>query len=213
MKRSFLLLALLFFSLAIFSQVRIGPKAGFNMSMTTQVEDELQTGYTPGYQFGLSMMFGDKVFFQPEILYTQKGVLLEASDNSIKYANRYDYWQVPLMLNFGAGNDTYRIFTNFGPYISYWKSGRIKTTANGHTDIADYQFDDDWEDGLKDHRWDYGFSGGGGAGVRLGKGWLMLEARYDYGFDDIRTVKNTSLFYQSIRNRTISGTISYLWQF
>lgn len=213
MKRTFSLIALLFLSLTIFAQVRIGPKTGFNMSTTTQVENELQTSYTPGYQFGLSMMFGSKVFFQPEILYTQKGVLLKSSDNKVKYSYRHDYLQVPLMLNFGTGNEKYRIFANFGPYISYWNSGRIRTILDGQTAISEYHFDDDLEDGMKDHRWDYGFSGGSGIGVRTGKGWLMLEVRYDYGFDDIRTVKNATIEYQSIRNRTISGTLSYLWQF
>lgn len=214
MKKLLVLLALLSFTtVSTIGQIRIGPKAGYNKSITTLVQSGTETNYNSGYQFGISMMFGDKVYFQPEILYSQKGMRVDSLNDDDCFIYKNSYLQVPLMLNFGVGENKFRAFVNFGPYIGYWTNGKVRTTIDGHTISSDYIFDDDLEDGLRDHRWDYGFSGGGGLGLRLGIGWLYLEARYDYGFDDIRTATDVDVSYQSVRNRTISGTLSYLIQF
>ena len=214
MRKLLITALLLFTTILLQAQFRVGPRFGYNQSTTTRSQGGITVSEVYGFQGGVSMLIGGQMAFQPEILYMQKGMRIDTSKNAsyVKFTN--NYLAVPLLLNFSFGKQRVRFFFNFGPYVAYWLDGKVESMVDGRKIEYDYVFDENLDDdGIKDHRFDYGFCGGVGVRFQLGKGYIVVDGRLDYGFDDITTVKEGGASYISTRNRTVSGSIAYLFYF
>jgi outer membrane protein with beta-barrel domain len=197
-----------------FSQFSIGPKVGYTSSDNTISSDGFTVSKVPGVQFGLQARIGNEIAFQTELLYSQKGMQVDSVGSSDYVKIKANYFEVPLLLNFGIGKKDLRFFLNFGPYIGYWLDGKIDTHVDGQTHSENYEFDEDLEDdGIADNRWDYGFCGGAGAKLKFKNGFFLLEARYDYGFDDIVTMKDVEASSKTSHTRSISASLAYVFVF
>ncbi|MDZ7740357.1 MAG: porin family protein [Bacteroidota bacterium] len=213
MKRLLLLILLAPLTISLHAQFKIGPSFGYNQSTTTMSRSGVTVSEVYGFNYGISMMIGSDISFQPEILYVQKGMRIDSVKNDDYFEITANYLEVPLLLNFSFGGERVRFFFNFGPYIGYWMSGQVKSELNGVSITQNYVFDEDLEDdGFRDHRFDYGFIGGAGVKLKTWKGFLLLSGRMDYGFDDISTVAEGGPQYVSIRNRTLGVSLTYLFQ-
>ncbi len=213
MKRLMLLVLLSPLTVSLYAQFKIGPSFGYNQSTTTMSRSGVTVSEVYGFNYGITMMIGSDISFQPEILYVQKGMRIDSVKNDDYFEITSNYLEVPLLLNFSFGGEGVRFFFNFGPYIGYWMDGKVENRINGITSTMEYPFDEDLEDdGFRDHRWDYGFCGGAGVKVKTWKGLMLLSGRMDYGFDDISTVEEGGPEYVSIRNRTLAVSLAYLFR-
>lgn len=159
-----------------------------------------------GYHGGLILSFGGKVFsVQPEILYSQVGRKLTASQGGISLAGetKINTVTVPVLLKFALGGESFKFFINGGGFGSYALNGKTKITLNQETTQSDIKFDKD------DARFEYGAVGG--AGIALGLGGsgaqLLIEGRYYYGLgnNDNNMDNNEKSFV-----RNIQGSIGIL---
>lgn len=169
-----------------------GIKGGLNLANIPTLADESDTeGVDSRYRKGIvvggfaTIRLTDWIAFQPEVLYTQKGVEFKESDFTNEFKLHTDYVDVPLLLRFqqASGRGVYALA---GPSLNLNVSA--KST-----------FEDDEED-FKDEVESFE------AGVVLGAGFqlsnFLIEARFTEGLTNI--VKNPDDSDDSYRNRSFA---------
>lgn len=209
MKRLWIILLLVVAGFTVSAQ-GLQPKVGINFSSVTGDVENLTKVALPGFNFGLGFTSTGPVGVQAEILYMQKGVKFEHGSDYWKQTN--NYLELPIMLKVNLGPDFLKVFLNAGGYVAYWLSGTAEGSYNGETETTDYEFDDSYDDdGIKDNRLDYGIAFGGGAGLRLGPGFLTAEVRYDLGLADLNKFEDGEPEdYDGMKNRTIGIMVGYI---
>lgn len=181
--------------------VSIGPRVGVNFATVraTDGDEEIRDAYNDavennaGIQFGAVVNFGvsDMFSIQPEVLYSQRGFTAEESLfedeplGDISIDMRMNYLEVPVLAKLSFGGENVKGFVTAGPSVAYWMSGKTKTSFAGEEEEEDYEFDDEYVDGVKENRLDIGASIGVGMAYRLGPGALNLDIRYGFGLSDI----------------------------
>ena len=165
-----------------------GAKAGANFSNIVfgdDDEDDEDLDHRTGLVIGgfANVPFTDLFTFQPEFLYSMKGVTEEEPDGD-EITTKLSFLQFPLLFrtNFAVG--TTRPFVVFGP-------------AFGFRTSAEIDFPDGDEEDISDETETVEFSGVVGAGMQFGR--AIVEVRYDYGFNDL----DESEFVEA-RTRTLS---------
>lgn len=151
-----------------------GAKVGANFSnivFEEDDEDDEDLDHRTGLVIGgfASVPFTELFTFQPEFLYSMKGVTEEEPDGD-EITTKLRFLQFPLLFrtNFAVG--TTRPFVVFGP-------------AFGFRTSAEIDFPDGDEEDISDETETVEFSGIIGAGVQFGR--AIVEVRYDYGFNDL----------------------------
>jgi hypothetical protein len=82
------ILALILFSIAVsgttFAQLhlKVGPKVGYNASQLHTNLDSVTSQFKSGFQFGLFVRIGKKVYLQPELYYTTEGGIIKSNDQT-----------------------------------------------------------------------------------------------------------------------------------
>ncbi len=131
----------LLFSFQSFAQMRIGIKAGGNLSkMTFNIDEDVAhepaTKSKIGYHFGIItdiVLLKNKLSLQPELLYSNKGFSIDLTkelddiyENSkienIEGSARFNYNYIELPINFVYKNSGFQI--SFGPYVALGISGK-----------------------------------------------------------------------------------------
>ena len=64
--------------------IKIGPKVGFNASQLHTNLDSISSQFKSGFQFGIFVRLGKKVYLQPELYYTTEGGVFKSNSSSIK---------------------------------------------------------------------------------------------------------------------------------
>ncbi|MFD2999598.1 porin family protein [Pontibacter toksunensis] len=208
--------------------VSFGPRIGVNFATVRAVEgdddfreefnDEME--FSTGAQFGAVVNFGisDVFSIQPEVLYSQRGFeantsLLEddpMGDISVKF--KMNYLEVPVLAKISFGGDKVQGFVTAGPTVSYWMNGKLKTSFAGEKEEEDIEFQDDYEDGAKQNRLDFGASVGVGMAYRLGAGALNLDVRYGHGLSDMTKYEEDRPSEEPKNaHRTIGVSLAYLF--
>jgi hypothetical protein len=151
MKRTILLAAALFAFGAARAQVSIIPKTGITLarqqfeehpnSMYTSKHNKNITGFTAGVAFQVPVGKSKEFFFQPELLFVQKG-------SRLKYSGEYrsitiedhlidergltahmdnktfiNYLEMPLLARVGSETEQFRFFLTAGPSVGYALNG------------------------------------------------------------------------------------------
>lgn len=110
MKKSILILYALFLCVTVMAQsqkVKLGLKAGLNISSLTFDESELNStskaGFTAGFMVEIPMAKNFSI--QPELLYSQQGTKTSFSDIDVTNSNfsstiQLDYLNIPVMLKY-----------------------------------------------------------------------------------------------------------------
>jgi hypothetical protein len=97
--RLFLMVVLLSSAHFSFSQIGFGPRVGLNLPVLVGINTNAQ--FKPGICIGgyAKLNMGDKVAFQPELLFSMKGYSYSNSGQTLSQS--LNYVDIPLMFNFG----------------------------------------------------------------------------------------------------------------
>lgn len=227
----FLMMTVLFQGLA-FAQLKLGVKAGVNISNLSGYTSQDLINDVKGansYQFGIlaKVKLGNFFSLQPEVLLSMKGaeltndqsnaalnLLSDAMDRDIPNSLhlKTTYLEVPLNIQAGVGlGSLARVYGQVSPYLSYL----ISDDVDGAEDFyAAYKnFMSERGDGAQPlNSFDYGI--GLGAGVEVL--FLQLAVKYDFGLSEFKEVAGTVLkdvnpLFSSLKNRNLSISLAILF--
>lgn len=203
MKR-IILLAALFATLGFTAQAQsfIIPKGGvvFSNYKSTGSGIEGRTGFVGG--LGLSIPVTSDNFFaiQPEILYIQKGAKFNTNLSTTRVGDTYiNYLELPVLAKINFGGESFRLYVNGGPSVSYALFGKTNNTDIEFGDGADVSFN---------NRIDLGLQFGGGIGFKAGPGDILLDARYGLGLSNLLD-QPVAGGDSELQNRVYTFTIGY----
>ncbi len=125
------------------------------------------------------------------------GVLLPPGGEEITFKGNYIEMPVSLQGQLNAWQNRLQFFVKAGAGYAYLASGYRETTfLNPEVPAQRERINFDQEPNL--NRFDFGFYGGGGVGVKAGPGFLTAEFRYYHGMpdvDDFQVSKNRATSY------------------
>lgn len=181
-------------SFNVFGQFLIGVQGGSNLSkmdFTNNSEYRFtEINNAQGFIGGIVLQFlGEKhAGVQFEFNYSQRGWIENDTTgaNNIKYKNKMDYLELPILTHINIGGGKFRGILNLGPYMAYAlnRSITISDLNTGVEESMNYTFDNDL-----DNRLDFGLLAGGGFEFRSSFGKFAVEARYTIGLGDINKQK------------------------
>lgn len=113
------------------SSIRFGIKTGINLANVVgeDIEDNsMRTGMYGGVYANIGLT--DKIYFQPELLYSQQGVEFEIEE--FEESARMNYLNIPLMFQYGI---TDNIRVEFGPQVGILldAENELRVKDNGST--------------------------------------------------------------------------------
>ena len=190
-KNLFLLMVSVLVTTTAFSQIRLGAKAGVNLSRVTShssFKDDNVTGFHigPSAEWLINGTFG----IEGALLYSQKGLKFE--NGTQVSTNKVGYLEIPLSLKYKLNAfEAVRPYLTAGPYINFKVDG--DDTFNDMNNSLSEQ----WK--AKSFGAGLTFS----AGVELFK-FLQVGARYDLGLTD--NYKQSDGDY-SVQDRTWSAVV------
>ncbi len=182
MKKILFTLTVILLTTSAFAQFTFGPKAALNFSKFSFNVDEMKSNMKPGFDAGVFLRFGHRLYIQPELLYSFKSTDVEDISNEIDDIKTHAI-DVPVLLgfkllDFKLGN--LRAFV--GPKFSFTVGDDFRETVESAA---------------------FNFAGQAGLGVDL----LMftLDFRYDYTFTNTAKV-------QDVKFHTNAFVISLGWK-
>jgi hypothetical protein len=183
------------FSLACQAQlVRVGPKAGLQLSRTTYEDREFHSRYSRipslAYQVGvvMNLKVSDLLSLQSELFYeeTRKHIESKLADDWQK--ETYQYLSLPALLRFSFPLGFSEIYVNAGPKISYWLTGKGEVS---HSEVFEFeletlQYDMIFQGNESDfryfidqpNRFQLGLDFGIGALFPVGTQFIVVDVRY-----------------------------------
>ncbi|MDR2481788.1 MAG: PorT family protein [Spirochaetaceae bacterium] len=140
----------------------------------------------------------NSVAIQLEPTYIQKNYSWNEARSGLPETHedtRNDFINFPVMLNlsiyFGSG---IRIFVNGGGYYGYWLAGHEKGITLT-IDEEPYDYNEDYKfDDIRDNRYEYGLSYGGGIQYDLKFMSVYIELRGSHGLSDLQKNYYTNYF-------------------
>lgn len=176
-----------------------------------------------GANFGavIGFNFNNNLSFQSEVLYARKGYQVTNGSETIAKTN-FDYLQIPVMAKVSFGCNRFKMFANAGAYSSYllkasgYEKQQIDETVSGprsgDTRSNDINLDKPvGKYSTTFNRFDAGLIGGIGASLKVGSGNVFVEGRYEWGFNDIYTVrKHIPLDYAKTTHNTMGVSVGYI---
>jgi hypothetical protein len=181
------------------SQVSFGVKAGLNVATLAgdDVPDEVdsRTGLVAGGLMNLRL--SDLLSIQPEALYSQKGAggSLDLFGERLDFTLKLDYLEVPVLLRLTVPTAAaVQPSLHFGPTFAFELSCKVTVSGFGETDTEDC---DNGFDDPDRRKFDPGLAVGGGLDIPVGRGTLLLDARYTVG---LRSLDSTD----DVRSRVLS---------
>lgn len=209
MKKAILIIALIFFSLVVYTQNAFEPetyfgiKIGGNVSgivFDPSISQNINSGFTGGVIF--KHISQKSLGIQIELNYTQAG-WNESLDSTNSYIRQLNYIQLPFMTHVNLGNGKTRFVFNIGPYLSYLLSEREKINLLEEEEEKDYY-------GKKVHnKIGLGLCFGFGISRPTSIGLFQVESRISTSLNDI--FKNTTdTPFSSSKNLCAELGLSYL---
>lgn len=192
--RLFLLLTLVF-AAGAHAQTTFGLTAGLNTaSVSFEDEDDFfGDGVEKQARLGLAVgafariPFTPMLSFQPEILYSQRGVKLSIEDNDLDISGsqttKIDYLEVPLMLRYAipATATGLEFGVEAGPSLGY----KLNVGLSCSGDLEDFCDEDDLDD--DEIRT---FDIGAALGASVGAGPFSVALRYTHGLTSLNDDEN-----------------------
>jgi hypothetical protein len=152
--------------------LKIGPKVGFNASQLHTNLDSVSSQFKSGFQLGIFVRLGKKVYLQPELYYTTKGGVFESNVSNWKQNIKIGSLDVPVLVGVSFINsELLNIRILAGPVASFVvnKSIEEENGITGPVEKAD----------IKTANWYIQ----AGAGIDLWK--FTLDIRYQIGLNKI----------------------------
>jgi Outer membrane protein beta-barrel domain len=113
--------------------LKIGPKVGFNASQLHTNIDSISSQFKSGFQFGIFVRMGKRVYLQPELYYTTEGGVFKSNSSSVKQWEqniKLGSLDVPLLVGISFINsDLVNIRLLAGPVASFIVNKSISETG------------------------------------------------------------------------------------
>ncbi|RMF29344.1 MAG: PorT family protein [Bacteroidetes bacterium] len=196
-------LCLLFFS-PLVAQNRVGLRAGVNIAEQTYdvesfVDLTTKSIVAPNAAFMIEIALNDKLAFQPEISYLQKG--FKTGENNIFFGDfvaRLNYVEVPLLLKYKFSSEGVAFFLLGGPAAGYALSG--KTKEDGESSKIE-----DWSEY---RRFEIGAHLGGGLWIPSGNGAVCIDVRILWGLSNLNKAEDDD---SKVRNQGLGISLGYFF--
>jgi hypothetical protein len=213
MKKSMLILYTLFIGVTVTAQtqkVKLGVKAGLNVSSLAFDESELnssnKTGFTAGIMVEIPLL--KNFSFQPEVLYSQQGTKNSFSDSDVTNSNykctiELNYLNIPVMLKYYVIKG---LSLQAGPQIGILLKANNKYQDN----FLGYENQESFD--LKE------YSAGIDTSVNFGLGYqfkdkFYTDLRYNISYSNVFKDGDTNHFINSdMKNRVFQVTIGYFFK-
>jgi len=216
-------LVLLAFSLCVtfitYAQTTIIPKIGISLA-NVEGSSDLIGGFDTKSKIGLVLgaavefNISDKVSFQPELLFHQKGYSIDESEGSASYTekNTLNYIELPVLLKLKFSD----LYLNVGPSIGFGIGGKYEYeysepgfSDNGSGKIkfgeepSNYSGDDSYVDNAMDFGLQFGI------GYKIA-GKVLIDVRYGLGLSNLMD-KDTAngIDDNKSQNRSFQFTLGY----
>lgn len=196
-----LLLVLLSYEYSNAQEIKLGVKAGANISNIALESGNLNNKIL--FHVGILSKFklSEKVIIQPEILYSQQGAQNEGQNQFSQSTNKIDYTlnyiNIPVYLNYEI-NDSFSI--NIGPQIGFLINSELKfSTSESSTPGFPTEVVEKNPDFYENTS--FGFNGG----ISYLIDDLILSANYNFGITDINNSDELNL------NRVFQVSIGYFF--
>jgi Outer membrane protein beta-barrel domain len=152
-----------------FGQTNFGVKAGFNLSAIGNYQFSEQDKAIPGMNYGILAVIkvGEKIFIQPELLYSAKGFKFSETAYTVAGSLRLSYLSIPILGGFQA-SDRFAILA--GLEFGYLTKADSKPNSSSRNIARGYQ------------RFDVAVDLG--MAYRIKK-YLAVECRYSHGTQSV----------------------------
>jgi len=172
MKKFITLIMMMFLGVAVFAQFTLGPKAGMTMGKLNTTFPEVKEELKTGWQAGVFVRFGKKLYLQPELMFVTKGGKITHEGLDVKTTVNLSSVQIPLLIGYKLIDlkaINLRIMT--GPAVSFVTNEKIDIDSSIENPLT--------KDNIKNTIWSYQF----GAGIDF----LMFtfDVRYEWGLNNI----------------------------
>lgn len=174
MKKIFVLSALAFMTFSLQAQIKVGIKAGANLSSFLGSDAKFD-GISPKYKAGfaggglVNLKLGEQFSLQPEVLFSMDGAKYSDDGESMNY--NVNYINIPVLAQY---NHSSGFYAETGPQLGLLASAKMAYDGNSVS--------------VKDSFKKINFSWGLGAGYQLSNG-LGIGARYNLGLSNILDVE------------------------
>ena len=114
--------------------LKIGPKVGFNASKLHSNLDYISSQFKSGFQFGIFVRMGKKVYLQPELYYTSQGGVFKSnyggSKDSINQNIKLGSLDVPVLIGVSFVNSKlFNVRILAGPVASFIVNKKIEDSG------------------------------------------------------------------------------------
>lgn len=193
-------------------KVKLGVKAGLNISSLTFDENELKSSDKTGFTAGLmaEIPLAKSFSVQPELLFSQQGMKLSYSDPEVENSHykstiALNYLNIPIMLKYYVVKG---LSLQAGPQVG------ILLKANNKYQDNFLGYDNHDKMDLKD------YSNGVDASVNFGLGYqfqnkFYVDVRYNMSYNDVfkDATSNTNYIIKSdMKNRIFQVTVGYFFK-
>lgn len=202
-KKVLLTFLFIIFGSTVWAQLRIGPKAGFQMTNVIYHDkdytEEHTTFFKPGFNAGLVLNYKVSQAFSmhTELFYSRKGKIEKRASYDVKNIVNYQYLDLPLMLRIShhkkAKKQHIEYYLNIGPSFGYWLGGKGKLRSDELPEYIDtnlLQYKIDFKESAHyenlyvsaPNRLQIELNLGGGVIFDMARGQsLMVDLRYSFG--------------------------------
>jgi hypothetical protein len=175
--------------------LKIGPKVGFNASQLHTNLDSISSQFKSGFQIGIFVRMGKKVYLQPEFYYTTQGGVFESTVQNWKQNIKLGSLNIPVLVGVSFINSSLlnvRILA--GPAVSIVVNKKI-----GESNVSNAIYGPITDSDIKNVNWYIQ----AGAGVDIWK--FTFDIRYQLGLNKI--IDNVSF-----QNKTVNfNTTNNVW--
>ncbi|UTN06120.1 PorT family protein [Flavobacterium bizetiae] len=212
MKKSMLIIGALFLSVTVMAQtekVKLGVKAGLNLSSLSFDESELNSSNKTGFTAGImvEIPLAKNFSLQPELLYSQQGTKSSFSDSDVTnshYKSTIDlnYLNIPVMLKYYVLKG---LSVQAGPQIGILLKANNKYQDN----FLGYENHESFD--LKDYATGLDTSVNFGLGYQF-KDKFYTDARYNLSYSNVFKEGDVGHFINNdMKNRVFQITVGYFF--
>ncbi len=192
-------------------KIKLGVKAGLNVSSLTVDESELKSTNKTGFTAGLmaEIPLAKNFSIQPELLYSQQGMKFSYSDSEVENSHytstvKLNYLNIPVMLKYFVAKG---FSLQAGPQIG------ILLKANNEYRDNFLGYDNHENMNLSD------YSNGVDASVNFGLGYqfrnkFYADLRYNMSYTDVfkdATANTNYIINSDMKNRVFQITVGYFF--
>ena len=208
-----LILGAIFLCTAVTAQtekIKLGVKAGLNISSLNFDESELNSSDKTGFSAGImvEVPLTKKFSIQPEMLYSQQGAktsysVADVTNSQYKSKMELNYLNIPVMLKYYVAKG---LSLQAGPQIGIL----LEANNDYHDNFLGYNNHENFD--LKK------YSSGIDSSVNFGLGYqfkdkLYADIRYNISYTDVFKSENEYNFINSVmKNRVFQITVGYFFQ-